>query len=246
MPDGGEPGDPSEAEGVGEAASTADASDAGDGDSQDDGWETSTELPGVPGSDVARGEGDEAENSAGAEQQGEIAGAGEERRDGAGGEEDEQLAGTGEQAGGGGNEESDDGTGGGGEDETQGGAGGDDLARALEDLDGEILAERIKAERAARTVAGQAGGQPTSDDSGAAAQGDGATQSGGGAMPGRRTIASAAPPTPRPPLPTPPDTPDAKDDCVVARQIREAAMAETDPELRDALWKEYERYKSCQ
>ena len=30
---------------------------------------------------------------------------------------------------------------------------------------------------------------------------------------------------------------------VVARQIREAAMKETDPELRAALWEEYRRYK---
>ena len=33
------------------------------------------------------------------------------------------------------------------------------------------------------------------------------------------------------------------DDDIVARQIREAAMKETDPELRAALWEEYRRYK---
>ena len=38
------------------------------------------------------------------------------------------------------------------------------------------------------------------------------------------------------------DVPDAKDDDVVARQIREAALAETDPELREALWDELRRY----
>ena len=32
-------------------------------------------------------------------------------------------------------------------------------------------------------------------------------------------------------------------DDIVARQIREAAMAEKDPELRAALWEEYKRYK---
>ena len=46
------------------------------------------------------------------------------------------------------------------------------------------------------------------------------------------------------PLPLPADTPDARDDDVVARQLREAAMAETDPELREKLWQEYERYKA--
>jgi len=34
-----------------------------------------------------------------------------------------------------------------------------------------------------------------------------------------------------------------KDDDIVARQLREAAEEETDPELRKKLWKEYEQYK---
>jgi hypothetical protein len=41
----------------------------------------------------------------------------------------------------------------------------------------------------------------------------------------------------------PSDIPDGSDDDVVARQIREAAMAETDPELREKLWEEYRKYK---
>ena len=40
------------------------------------------------------------------------------------------------------------------------------------------------------------------------------------------------------------DTPDAQDDDVIARQLREAAMAETDPKLREDLWEEYRRYTS--
>ena len=36
---------------------------------------------------------------------------------------------------------------------------------------------------------------------------------------------------------------DPKDDDIVARQLREAAEGETDPELRKKLWKEYEQYK---
>ncbi|MDH3588901.1 MAG: hypothetical protein OEQ74_05820, partial [Gammaproteobacteria bacterium] len=35
----------------------------------------------------------------------------------------------------------------------------------------------------------------------------------------------------------------AQDDDIVARQLREAAMAEQDPELREALWQEYKIYK---
>ena len=36
---------------------------------------------------------------------------------------------------------------------------------------------------------------------------------------------------------------DYKDDDIVARQLREAAENETDPELKEKLWKEYEDYK---
>ena len=41
----------------------------------------------------------------------------------------------------------------------------------------------------------------------------------------------------------PTDIPDGSDDDVVARQIREAAMNESDPELRERLWDEYRKYK---
>ena len=41
----------------------------------------------------------------------------------------------------------------------------------------------------------------------------------------------------------PPGTPDGSDDDVIARQIREAAEKETDPELKRKLWEEYKRYK---
>jgi hypothetical protein len=42
----------------------------------------------------------------------------------------------------------------------------------------------------------------------------------------------------------PEDVPDGKGDDVVARQLREAAMKEQDPELRRKLWDEYKRYKA--
>jgi len=41
----------------------------------------------------------------------------------------------------------------------------------------------------------------------------------------------------------PADIPDGSDDDVVARQLREAAMKETDPKLRERLWDEYRKYK---
>lgn len=43
-------------------------------------------------------------------------------------------------------------------------------------------------------------------------------------------------------FPPPEDIPSGRDDDVVARQIREAAMREPDPELREALWEEYRNY----
>ena len=41
----------------------------------------------------------------------------------------------------------------------------------------------------------------------------------------------------------PPDVGDGKDDDIVARQLREAAMKEEDPVLREKLWDEYRAYK---
>ena len=41
---------------------------------------------------------------------------------------------------------------------------------------------------------------------------------------------------------TPDDIPSGNDDDVVARQLREAAMREPDPELRERLWDEYRAY----
>ncbi len=41
----------------------------------------------------------------------------------------------------------------------------------------------------------------------------------------------------------PPDISDGSDDDIVARQLREAAIAEKDPELQEKLWDEYRKYK---
>ncbi len=42
---------------------------------------------------------------------------------------------------------------------------------------------------------------------------------------------------------TPEDVPSGTDDDIVAKQLREAALAEEDPELRERLWDEYRAYK---
>jgi hypothetical protein len=43
--------------------------------------------------------------------------------------------------------------------------------------------------------------------------------------------------------PPPADIPSGEDDDVIARQLREAAMREADPEVRERLWEEYRKYK---
>ena len=42
---------------------------------------------------------------------------------------------------------------------------------------------------------------------------------------------------------TPQDVPIMVDDDIIARQLREAALVEEDPQLRDRLWEEYRKYK---
>ena len=44
----------------------------------------------------------------------------------------------------------------------------------------------------------------------------------------------------------PSDIPDGSNDDIVARQIREAAIKEQDPVLREKLWEEYRKYKQGQ
>ena len=45
------------------------------------------------------------------------------------------------------------------------------------------------------------------------------------------------------PAHVPTDVGDGNDDDVVARQLREAAMKEKDPQLQEKLWQEYRDYK---
>ena len=133
------------------------------------------------------------------------------------------------------------------------------LDQALEKFDGAILTER-------NTVANQenagASGSPMGEqDGGTGAEGEPGT--GEGSMAQNQGTGSADPTDSGeggiPASPgsrgqgeyrhtasadtVPADIPDGSDDDVVARQIREAAMAETDPELREKLWEEYRKYK---
>lgn len=129
----------------------------------------------------------------------------------------------------------------------------------LKEFDGLLLDKRaeFKAEQKSRddfSEAEQSDGVAGAADSGeeegsgnsfaAASSARGQTNSGGGGMPpiphrnrkGDYESAAAV-------APLPSDIPGGDQDDVVARQLREAAMKETDPELREKLWNEYRKYK---
>lgn len=126
-------------------------------------------------------------------------------------------------------------------------AGDGELDGALEDFDGEILAERDVIRSRSNETAGRTGGSNLPESGSREPAGGGGTadmpDSPGGPMgvPSERN----APPAPRPvaSASVPDDIPSAKDDDIIARQLREAAMQETDPVLKEKLWDEYRRYK---
>jgi hypothetical protein len=135
------------------------------------------------------------------------------------------------------------------------GSGADgELDGALEDFDGEILSEREVIRSRTNETAGAGGLPPAGDaDTTGSAGGDASAQDGttGTAdipMPrGGMGVPSSRrePPAPRPAgdVAVPDDIPNARDDDIIARQLREAAMQESDPELKEKLWDEYRRYK---
>jgi hypothetical protein len=128
------------------------------------------------------------------------------------------------------------------------------LNRGTADFDGIILEEREVIRRTAGNASGdaedeaQAGGGVYGGSGGAGTGGfevPPMAGGGGGGMGGAEPrpdydqempeqVAVYAPPA---------DIPDGTDDDVVARQLREAAMREPDPELREKLWDEYRKYK---
>ena len=129
-------------------------------------------------------------------------------------------------------------------------AGDKELDDALEDFDGGILAERDVIRARSNEAAGNAGipasGPSTqlpggSDGTSSTTSADVASAPRG--IPAQRS----APPAPKAGAAgtIPEDIPDAKDDDIIARQLREAAMNESDPELREKLWEEYRRYKGA-
>lgn len=119
------------------------------------------------------------------------------------------------------------------------------LRRGYEKFDGIILGERerAQAELEPGLDGDLGGGGAGADGSGASGQSQNLPV---GGVPGGPTggviASSSAPPPPQETFPPPDDIPSGRDDDVVARQLREAAMREPDPELREALWDEYRKY----
>ena len=138
-----------------------------------------------------------------------------------------------------------------------------EFARSLEAFDARIAREQIALQAEREAAAAARGGGGGGDGGSGPEAGGGAGGAPGfppppGGRPGEEVAADGgAPPPPggngtrgsrgnRPDLPTPADIPDGRDDDVVARQLREAAERETDPALREKLWKEYRDYKKKQ
>lgn len=90
---------------------------------------------------------------------------------------------------------------------------------------------------------GDAGGGNARNEPGGGAPAPAAPASGGSQMPERPSTISGRGNRTDVPV-TREDVPDAQDDDVVARQLREAAEKETDPKLREKLWEEYRKYKA--
>ena len=60
---------------------------------------------------------------------------------------------------------------------------------------------------------------------------------------GGSDMAKATPAAVTPEYEIPGDVGNGQDDDIIAKQLREAAMKEKDPELRAKLWEEYRKYK---
>jgi len=128
-----------------------------------------------------------------------------------------------------------------------------ELDDVLKDIDGGIMAERSEIKTRAGAVPGdgseqRAGGampgSPGStrvEDGSAGSSSDNPSEMPG--MPDGIPNVAKAPRAPNKAAGVPKDVADARDDDIISRQLREAAMQEEDPEIREKLWADYRRYK---
>ena len=117
------------------------------------------------------------------------------------------------------------------------------LQSTLDDFDREIMNERqvLAASEAPASESQLKVQEPKQETS----RGPGAEQENRSVEGGSGGFQVNAQPIPvrRAGTPIPDDIPDARDDDIIARQLREAAMQEEDPVLKEKLWDEYKRYK---
>ena len=127
------------------------------------------------------------------------------------------------------------------------------LERSTGQFDDLILQERAVIRRTAqsRPAPPGAGHGPGLETGGSTAgredygimPGGSGTGGSGGSSAGGNVARGAGVPAQARVYPVPDDIPDGDDDDVVAAQLREAAMREADPQLREKLWDEYRKYK---
>jgi hypothetical protein len=119
-----------------------------------------------------------------------------------------------------------------------------DSSQAIyEELDsgGDSVAERAEQGPGGESSDGAASGGASAESSGGARGGGASAESSGGARGGAGNGGPGGASGAATPLPD--DIGDGRGDNIVERQIREAAMRESDPVLREKLWDEYRRVK---
>jgi len=125
------------------------------------------------------------------------------------------------------------------------------LEESTRDFDGIIYDEEQRQREAARERAAAQQSESSAGDVEAAGSeapdfGGGMASAGAGSVGGGIGGRSGAMQLDGAKYPPPGDIPDGNDDDVVARQLREAAMREADPEVREKLWNEYRKYKGLE
>jgi CubicO group peptidase (beta-lactamase class C family) len=130
---------------------------------------------------------------------------------------------------------------------------GEELDESVGDFDEVLMEEQREIETVGRNTegygtgsGGRSGGNISLGEQAAGAQGGasgGAGGGGGGGGAGARSDPLEGMSEGEIEKRTPDDISVMMDDDIVAKQLREAALAEEDPELRERLWEEYRKYK---
>jgi hypothetical protein len=123
------------------------------------------------------------------------------------------------------------------------------LEKSVDDFDGVIAEEQREISTVGRDTEGFGGGAAGGSRVGLGKQGSGGGQGGGegqgttGNEAGSGATASVETMSEEEiAARTPDDIPDLVSEDIVAKQLREAALAEDDPALRERLWEEYRNY----